>query len=150
MEAVIRTWAPSAARIRGTKERTQWTAPKRLTPKVQRQSSSGVSMSGATVITPALLHSRWTAPNASKARSASASTEAGSATSVRAAIASPPAARTAAATRSASASSMSDTATRMPASLQARARASPMPEPPPVITAARPSSCSMTPPSGAG
>ena len=93
-----------------------WITPWTFTPSTQLQSSPEVPTSGLKTCTPALLQSRRTSPNSSYARDASAATEAGSETSVRTAIASPPASRSSEATRSASSSWMSATTTRMPAS----------------------------------
>ena len=143
--------SPGCSRILGTNARTPWTGPMRFTPSVHSQSVSGVSTSGEAVSTPALLHSRCTALNASYARAASSSSDSREETSARTPMASPPSSRTSLATRAAWPSSTSPSTTRIPAAWQAWASPSPMPLPPPVITATRPSSCSIAafpPPAG--
>jgi len=66
--------------------------PLRFTATIRSKLSSAVSATGDRVITPALLTSTWTPPNACSAASNSADTAAGSATSARTATARPPAA----------------------------------------------------------
>ena len=57
--------AAICSRIRGTNAWMPWTTPKTLTPNSHCQSSGVVEAISPTEITPALLHSRWTAPKAS-------------------------------------------------------------------------------------
>src|ERR1700691_2950118 len=74
----------SEAIIRGTKDNTPLAVPKTFTPKHHRQSFGSWSqgLPPPPEVTPALFHNRLHAPYWSKTRSASASTEVGSETSV--------------------------------------------------------------------
>src|SRR5205823_520877 len=69
--------------IRGTKERTQCTAPRTLTFHSQCQSSRVLSQAAPLAVTPALANTSCGDPNVSSTRAARASTAAESATSVR-------------------------------------------------------------------
>ena len=82
---VFTTWPGSPDSImRGTNASTPCTTPITLTPCTHFQSLTVVSHTFADgAPTPALLHSTWHAPNSSKVRFASASTDAASDTSVR-------------------------------------------------------------------
>src|SRR3954467_12657337 len=140
------TMCPSPSSImRGTKLRRPFITPKRLTPTSQRKSSSEKSQMRPTGETPALLHSRCTAPKVSKAKSASSCTWSASDTStgLNAAVS----CGSSEAIASARSPFTSATTTRMPSAAHARANEAPIPLPPPVITATLPSSsCSMRPP----
>src|SRR5829696_10031315 len=72
------------ASIRGTKAMTPWATPNTLTPKHQRQSFDSCSqgLPPPPLVTPALLNRRWQAPSCPYTSTASASTDAGSDTSV--------------------------------------------------------------------
>ena len=122
------------------------TTPITFTPWTQRQSLTVVSHTvddGAP--TPALLHSTWHAPNCANVASASASTDAGSVTSVTMPTTSPRSSSSARA-RSSAVASTSATTTFMPCPRNARASASPIPDAPPVTTATLPVSVSIAPP----
>ena len=97
--------------------------------------------------TPALLQSTCTAPNASKARSASASTLCGFETSVSTASSSAPVSRSEAAVASRASRSTSARTTRMPSSAKRCASPRPIPLAAPVTTATRPSNCCIARPS---
>ena len=83
METVFTMCAGVLARRCGRKARTPRTTPCTFTSKSHDQSASVASASGPIVITPALLTSTWTAPNASMVASARLSRSSALVTSVR-------------------------------------------------------------------
>src|SRR5215472_13572711 len=138
IEAVLTTWPGWRwAIIRGTNASMPWITPHRLTPITHSQSWWVADSSPPCTVTPALLHSTWTAPHCEKARSARACTSARRVTSVRALMASPPTPLTAATVPSMPASSTSATTMRAPARARHRHSARPIPLAPPVTTATR-------------
>src|SRR5262245_10560538 len=121
--------------MRGTKTRTPWTTPQRLTPTTHSHSARVLSQMAASVPTPALLQSKWTAPKASSVFWASASRSLAWETSVRtASTVAPEAFRLASAFANGSPSTSARTAF-MPSCTQRSARARPMPLAAPVMTA---------------
>lgn len=138
-DPVFTTWPSPCSTSRGTKVRMPWTTPQRLTPSTQRHSSAEVTQLRPNVpATPALLHTRWTAPNWRTTWSARASTAAASATSVGTPTTSAPVAASEPTAASSAASSTSTRATRMPSATRRSASASPIPLAAPVTTATRP------------
>ena len=121
MDAVLTT-CPSPCSIKsGTKVATPWMTPHRFTPMIQRQSSSVTSQIGPPSPTPALLCTRCTAPNRSRAASRSARTDATSDTSVTTPIVSVPRCASSLTASFSGPSSMSARTIRMP-SAAARSR----------------------------
>ena len=77
IDAVITMWPSSCALMWGRNAAMPWMMPNRFTPSVQVQSASvSVSMGPFPPATPALRHTTCTFPNVSKARAASACTDA--------------------------------------------------------------------------
>src|SRR3954469_13620262 len=139
MDAVLTTWpAPPCASILGTNARIPWMTLHRSTPSTHRQSSRVSAQARALFTTPALLHSRWTAPNRAKDSSARRSTSPPSDTSATTAWTSQPASVRVLATSSSPVGSLSDTTTRMPSAANRSAIARPSPLAAPVTTATRP------------
>src|SRR3954469_15453060 len=139
MDAVLTTCpAPPCASILGTNARIPWMTLHRSTPRTHRQSSTVSAQARALFTTPALLHSRWTAPNRAKDSSERRSTSPPSDTSATTAWTSEPASIKVLATSSSPVGSMSDTTTRMPSAANRSAIARPSPLAAPVTTATRP------------
>src|SRR5579862_2796781 len=138
-EAVF-TMCPScpSASIRGTKERTPCTTPMRLMSSVHFQSSIVAVQMGPATATPALLKTRWTAPNFSQALAASASRSPGFETSQRMHSARTPICAIAISVSRMPFSSMSASTTFAPSRAQAITSSRPMPLPAPVTTAVLP------------
>src|SRR5215207_9431172 len=137
-DAVFTMWPPSALRSRwGRKAWTPWMTPHRLTSTTHFQSFSVRSLMRPPPPTPALLHTRWTAPNRSMVAAARAATLSASATSVRT-----PTTPSSSAVAASGASSMSAMTTCMPSSTHRAAKPRPIPDAPPVTTATLPCSCS--------
>src|SRR5262245_56297375 len=109
--------------------------PQRLTPRTHSQSASELSQAETPAHTPALLHSRWTAPKAARARWAKASTSWALDTSVTTASTGVPVACRAAAVAVKVSPSTSATTTFIPSCAHRSASARPMPLAAPVITA---------------
>src|SRR5436309_2946015 len=146
IEAVLTTWPSPCSTRRGTKARTPWMTPQRLTPITQAQSRSVSVHMGPPAATPALLHTTWAVPNSSKVRAARASTDSPFETSVRtgSTVAPVSARRLDASLRGAS--SMSAITTRMPSAQKRSASPNPIPLAAPVTTATLPlSSCIIRP-----
>src|SRR5438128_6343083 len=121
--------------------------PQTFTAKSHSASRSGVSVTGASVPTPALLQRTSTRPNAVQARSASASIDARSVTSHATPMVRTPARASSAATSAARAASTSATTTSAPRAASARPIPRPMPLAPPVTTATLPAISMGTSPS---
>src|SRR5437879_4501755 len=119
--------------------------PQTFTAKSHSESRSGVSVTGASVPTPALLQRTSTRPNAVQALSASASTDARSVTSQPAPMLRTPVRASSAATSAARAASTSATTTSAPRAASARPIPRPMPLAPPVTTATLPAISIGTP-----
>src|SRR5215469_8343809 len=133
----------------GRNTRMPWMTPHRLTPSTHCQAEIGPSQGSALLSTPALLHTRCTAPNRSTAAIARVCTDASSLTSVRTASVCTP---SAAIFRSASSRASCSTSARTmlsPARAKRSASAKPMPLAAPVTTAVLPevSSMAVSPPS---
>src|SRR6267378_1705906 len=131
--------------MRGTKASTPWMTPQRLTPRTHCQSRCVAVSSAPHAATPALLQRTCTAPNASKARAASACTWGSSVTSVRTPSALTPSACASPATAAIPRSSRSATTTLAPSRANRRINARPMPLAPPVTTAVLPRNSTATP-----
>src|SRR5438094_381140 len=112
--------------------------PQTFTAKSHSASRSGVSITGASAPTPALLQRTSTRPKAAQARSASASTDARSVTSHATPMLRTPARASSAAASLARVASTSATTTLAPRAARARAIPRPMPLAPPVTTATLP------------
>src|SRR4051794_13901149 len=137
----VLTITPSSppAIIRGTNVRIPFATPNTLTPKHHRQSFASCSHGSPPPpeVTPALLNSRWHAPWRSYTASASASTDAGSETSVWTPLTSPRSASSVTVVWSTGVSTSAIT-TLAPASSNACTMPRPMPDAPPVTTATFP------------
>src|SRR5215210_258932 len=133
------TTCPSspASIMRGTNVRMPCKTPQKLTPITHSQSASSRCHVMPAWNTPALLHKRWTAPNRSYVRPASASTWSARCTSVGTTSTSAPAVSTSAADSSRALSSTSAITTRIPSCAACFASARPIPLPAPVTTATR-------------
>src|SRR5262245_134428 len=126
-----------------------WITPHTFTAKVQRQSESGSSQSGASSCapTPALLQSTCTLPCFATTASASACTDSERVTSQTTPETSARLARaSSAALFSSAAASTSASTTFMPARASRAPSARPMPDAPPVTTATLPAKSFMDPP----
>src|SRR3954447_8501846 len=122
----------------GTKLWTPWITPHRFTPSSHFQSEMVHCQISPPVATPALLWSRWTAPKASTARCASASTSSDFETSVATVRTSAPSLPNSFPATSSAPGSISARTIFMPAEAHRPATALPMPLAPPVITATFP------------
>src|SRR5439155_6982763 len=123
-----------------------WITPQRFTPMTHSQSWWVADSRPPCTVTPALLHSTWTAPHCLNARSARVCTSARRLTSVLTVMASLPASFTAVTVPSIPASSTSATTTRAPARARPRHSSRPIPLAPPVTTATLSRTLSMAPP----
>src|SRR5438270_639459 len=112
--------------------------PVRLTARMRCQSSNDASMVWANLPMPATLHTVLGTPSWATTSFIDVATESGSLTSVRTAMAWPPAALISSTVSSAPASEMSRAATRPPSPAISWAVACPSPEAAPVTTATRP------------
>ena len=123
-----------------------WTTLQRLTPRTQDQSASGISHASPPAPTPALLHTRCTAPKASTALRASASTASHLDTSVGTATASAPPRAMASLAWASGSSCTSARTSFIPSRAKRSAIARPMPLAAPVTTATFPFSSRIVPP----
>ena len=135
-EAVLTTWQSASCRsMMGRNTRTPWITPQTLTPSTHSQSATVFSHTTPPGPTPALLHSRCTAPKVASVFSASRSMSCARDTSVRMPITGTPALRNSVSTLRRASSSMSASTSFMPSAAKRRAMASPSPLAPPVMTA---------------
>src|SRR5262245_19476279 len=118
----------------------------RLTPRTHSQSASELSQAETPAHTPALLHSRWTAPQVARVCWAKASTSWALDTSVTTASTGAPVACRAAAVAVKASPSTSANTTFIPSCAHRSARARPMPLAAPVITATLSLNSFMVPP----
>ena len=122
----------------GRKARIPWITPYRLIPITRSHSSNGSRHASPTPAIPALLQSTCAAPNRSIVNSASSFTAVSPAVSQTCVATSAPASVSRASTSRSFGASMSASTTRIPSAMNRSARARPMPEAPPVITATLP------------
>ncbi len=130
----------------GRKVRTPWITPQRLTPSTHSQSASETDSKAPPEPTPALLHTTWTAPKASRAERRISSTCSAFETSATTVTTSTEDGRPAAAAARAPPSTSASTSF-MPSVAKRFARARPMPLAPPVTTATLPDRSSIVSPS---
>src|ERR1700722_8403135 len=141
LDVVFTTWpsSPWASRV-GTNAWMPFTTPITLTSSDQRQSLTWCSHSWPSdpEPIPALLQTRWTAPNRSRVASRRASTDSSDVTSVTTPMTSRPLSLNSLVVASTNAGTTSATTTFIPSVPKRSANARPMPCPPPVTTATLP------------